>query len=325
MKHSINGKSILLFTGILVILSCFIMPLKATQNTTIICTNSILADFTSNLVTENVTIEYIMPAGACPTHFDTSPSDISKILSADIIISLGWEPWLDSLIQSSGNTHIQQIKCIGLGEWNIPSGAKKYVEKIRGELSLLLPSLNKTIQTNAENYMAQIDGTAQTLRENLTSNGYQGKQVICMDWQKDFIEWLGCNVTLSYGPPEDLSTQDILDVSNAASSVNICAVIDNLQSGTDFGAKIASESGASHIIFTNFPGAVPGTDTYLQMITYNTEQLIHGITIFEYKQGEIATLGQKVSSLELERNVSLLVVVILGISAAILLILYKKK
>ncbi|EMR74443.1 hypothetical protein MBGDF03_01252, partial [Thermoplasmatales archaeon SCGC AB-540-F20] len=56
----------------------------------------------------------------------------------------------------------------------------------------------------------------------------------------------------------------------------VCAVIDNLQSGTEFGARVASESGASHVIFTNFPGAVPGADTYLEMITYNTQQLING-------------------------------------------------
>ena len=325
MEHITKRKYVLLLTGVMLVLSCCTMPLKAAQNTTIICTNSILADFASNLIRENVTIEYIMPAGACPTHFDTTPSDISKILSADIIISLGWEPWLDSLVKSSENTHVQQIKCAGLGEWNIPSGAKKYVEKIRDELSRLLPILNETIHANAENYMAQIDETAQQLRENLTINGYQGKQIICMEWQQDFLEWLGCNVTSSYGPPEGLSTQDMLNVSKAASSDEICAIVDNLQSGTDFGARIASESGASHVIFTNFPGAVPGTDTYLQMISYNTKQLISGIGTFEYKQGEIAALEQKASSLELERNMSLLVVAILGISAAILIILYKKK
>ena len=325
MKHIINGKFILLLIGILIVLSFCTVPLKAAQNTTIICTNSILADFASNLVIENVTIEYIMPAGACPTHFDTTPSDVSKIVSADIIISLGLEPWLDSLVNSSGNTHAQQIKCTGLGEWNIPSGAKKYVGKIRDELSLLLSTLNETIQTNAENYMAQIDETAQQLRENITAKGHQGKQIICMQWQQDFLEWLGCNVTSFYGPPEGLSTQDMLNVAKAASSEEICAIVDNLQSGTDFGARIASESGASHVIFTNFPGAIPSTDTYLKMISYNTEQLINGIATFEYKQGEIATLGQKVSLLELERNVSLLVVAILGISAFILLLLYKKK
>jgi len=325
MKHITKRKYVLLLAGALLVLSCCTMPLKAAQNTTIICTNSILADFASNLVIENVTIEYIMPAGACPTHFDTTPSDVSKIVSADIIISLGLEPWLDSLVNSSGNTHAQQIKCTGLGEWNIPSGAKKYVEKIRDELSRLLPTLNETIQTNAENYIAQIDETAQQLRENITAKGHQGKQIICMQWQQDFLEWLGCNVTSFYGPPEGLSTQDMLDVAKAASSEEICAIVDNLQSGTDFGARIASESGASHVIFTNFPGAIPSTDTYLKMISYNTEQLINGIATFEYKQGEIATLGQKVSLLELERNVSLLVVAILGISAFILLLLYKKK
>ena len=325
MKYITKRRYVLLLTGVMLVLSCFTLPLKAAQNTTIICTNSILADFASNLVTENVTIEYIMPAGACPTHFDATPGDVSKIVSADIIISLGLEPWLDSLVNSSGKIHAQQIKCAGLGEWNIPSGAKKYVEKIRDELSLLLPTLNETIQKNAENYMAQIDETAQQLRENITAKGHQGKQIICMQWQQDFLEWLGCNVTSSYGPPEGLSTQDMLNVAKAASSEEICAIVDNLQSGTDFGARIASESGASHVIFTNFPQAIPGTDTYLKMISYNTEQLINGIATFEYKQGEIATLGQKVSLLELERNVSLLVVAILGISAFILLLLYKKK
>ena len=47
----------------------------------ICCTNSILADFTKNLLKEVVNIEYIMPPGACPMHFDTSPSDLSKIKS----------------------------------------------------------------------------------------------------------------------------------------------------------------------------------------------------------------------------------------------------
>ena len=32
----------------------------------IVCTNTALEDFTSNLVKENVTIDYIMPPGVCP-------------------------------------------------------------------------------------------------------------------------------------------------------------------------------------------------------------------------------------------------------------------
>jgi len=326
MNHIWKRKYMLICIIAMLLLSFFTITTQAEETkTAIICTNSILADFTSNLLTENVTIEYIMPAGVCPAHFDTCPSDVSKIASADVIISLGWEPWLASLLESSGNTEYKEIKCVQLGEWNIPSNAKKYVEKIRDELITMLPAYNNTIQTNAQHYLEQIDETAKDLQEQIVNNNFLDKNVICMQWQQDFLEWLGLNVTYSYAPPEGLSVQDELDVINAASGGEICVVIDNLQSGTEFGARIASESGASHIIFTNFPGAVPGANTYLEMITYNTQQLINGTLAYEYKQGEIAELESMISSLELERNASLSGVVLLGLLAAVFIVLYKKK
>ena len=67
----------------------------------VVCTNTVLADFVSNLITENVTIEYIMPPGICPAFYDTTPSDVNKIVTADIIISFGsptMEPWLGDLL-----------------------------------------------------------------------------------------------------------------------------------------------------------------------------------------------------------------------------------
>lgn len=310
----------------MILLSCFTIQSQAEETTiTIICTNSILADFTSNILTENVTMEYIMPAGVCPAHFDTCPSDVSLIASADIIISLGWEPWLESLLTSSGNTDVEQIKCAQLGEWNIPTVAKKYVEKIRDELSLIFPAYNDTIQLNAQDYITQIDETARYLQQMIVDNSSLNKKVICMQWQQEFLEWLGLNVTYSYAPPESLSVQDELDAINAASSGEICAVIDNLQSGTDFGARIASESGASHIIFTNFPGALPGADSYLDMITYNTEQLVNGISTYDYKQGDIAELESQLSEVELQRNASLVVSAVFGILVVIFVVMYKKK
>ena len=314
----------LIFT--ILILNIFINSIDSESNEVkIVCTNSILADFTKNLVDNNVSIEYIMPAGACPSHFDTSPSDISMIATADIIISLGWEPWLTSILESSGNNNYELIKCINLGEWNIPSGATKYLEKLKNELSQLLPSINETIKTNYNKYITLLNNTAEQLQLTIKNEGYQNESVICMEWQSDFIKWLGLNVINNYAPPESLSTQDMINISNAAHAYEISAIIDNLQSGTDFGARISSESGSSHVILTNFPGAIPGTYTYLDMITYNTEQIINGISTYYYKQGEIAELESYASGLELQRNILLFLVVIFGLLVSIILILYKKK
>jgi len=292
----------------------------------IVCTNTALEDFTSKLITENATIDYIMPPGVCPAFYDTKPSDIDKIISADIIISLGsinMESWLSNLI--TYNLDVDIIECKDLGEWNIPSGAKTYVQCISNKLSVLLPEINSSIQANSDIYMKQIDDKAEALQELIETNRALGKEVICMQWQEDFIEWLGLDVIYSYGPPQGLSAQDRIDIINAASNNKIYSVIDNLQSGTDFGARVASESGASHVIFSNFPGAIPGTDTYLDMITYNTEQLLNGISTYEYKQGDIVELEGEITNLEFQRNATFISTVIFVIIALILFVMYKKK
>jgi len=326
MNHIIKRKKLILFAGIILISLCFSPYLHSEEvTTTIICTNSILADFTKNILKDNVKIDYIMPASACPIHFDTSPSDVSKISSANIIISLGMEPWLADLLDNSDNSNYSEIKCSQLGEWNIPSGAKKYVKIIRDGLSIILPSQNITIQANAKEYIEKINSTAENLKEMIITNGFTGKKIISMEWYKDYLEWLGLNVTHYYAPPERLSTQDIFNVTKAASAGDVCAIIDNFQSGTDFGANIASKSGSIHLIFTNFPGAIPNTDTYLDMITYNNQQLVKGITAYEYKKGEISDLENRVSSLEIERNIYSIGIIILALFAFIMIVLYKKK
>ena len=326
-------KNILIALLVIVTMQSVALSVQAEEETmTIMCTNSILADFSAQLLQENVTVEYIMPAGVCPAHFDTSPSDVTKIASADFIISLGWEPWLDSLVTSAGNNDAIHIRCSNLGEWNYPAGAEKYITTLRDEFALYLPAMNETIHTNADAYIVEINQTVEHLKEMIVDNGFQGKNVICMQWQEYFVETLGLNISYAYGPPESLSMQDELAVITAASQVDICAIIDNLQSGTEFGARVAAESGASHVIFTNFPHALPGTDTYLDMLTYNTNQLIEGMKTYDYKASEttqsgvsILDLEKDISSLELQRNLLLTGFLILALTMVVLVLLYKKQ
>jgi len=320
-------KKIILLVTTLALISNLAIDASAEEDTIkIVCTNSILADFTSNIIKENVSIEYIMPSGVCPAYYDTKPSDVDKITDADIVISFGSpfvEPWLADLLEYNENYSL--IECKDMGEWNIPTGAKCHVEYIEGQLSEILTERNDTIKANAESYLSEIDVATESLKNLIETKGYSNKKIISMSWQKDFLEWLGLNVTYSYGPPQGLSAQDQIEVINASNQNDVSVIVDNLQSGTDFGGKVASESGASHVIFTNFPGAIPGTDTYLEMIEYNTEQLIKGIETHEYKQGEINTLQNQINDLETQRNISLFLVGIFAILSIVLYMLYKKK
>lgn len=327
IKNNRKNKYILFFISAIVLLSILTINIKAEEtDIKIVCSNSILADFTFNLITKNVSIDYIMPSGVCPAFYDTCPSDVSKIVNADIIISLGsskMEPWLNDLI--TYNSDAELIECKDLGEWNYPTGAKRYVNYLTDGLSSILPEKNTKIHENSELYLEKVDEKFLELKNKIEINGFINKSIICIIWLKDLIESLGLRVSQTYGPPQGLSVQDELDVINAALNNDVCTIVDNLQSGTDFGAYVASESGASHVIFSNFPGAIPGTDTYLDMISYNTDQLINGIKTYEYKKGDIAELESQISSLEMQRTTSIVLVIILVIITFTFYILYKRK
>jgi ABC-type Zn uptake system ZnuABC Zn-binding protein ZnuA len=317
-------KTVYLIACLLVLILCSRIT-QAEDGTNIVCTNSVLADFTNNILPKNFTIDYIMPAGACPVHFDTSPSDVSKIVTSDIIISLGLEPWLPKLIENSGKTDYIEIKCIGLGEWSLPENAVHYIEKISHELSVIIPGFYDTILENAVNFIDEINSTSEELKKMIVRLGYQNRKIICINWYVELLEFLELNVIESYNSPESLSTQDEIDIANAAINNEVCIIIDNLQSGTSFGERIASESGASHVVFTNFPDAINGTNSYVDMINYNIAELIKGITIYDYKQGEIAELESSFSNVEFQRNVLILIVAIAVILTLVIFILYKRK
>ncbi|MGC9308101.1 MAG: metal ABC transporter substrate-binding protein [Thermoplasmatota archaeon] len=291
----------------------------------VVCTNAILADFTSQLLNgTHSTIDHIMPAGACPSHFDTRPSDVQRIASADIIVSLGWEPWLQDLLDASGAS-AALITCAGLGEWNLPEGARSYVSTLAGQLSAVFPDHRDLIRENAASYLHRINHTAAHLQELMASHGFTGAKVVCMEWQQAFASWLGLNVTASYGPPESLSTGAMLNISRAVSAPGVCAVIDNLQSGTSFGASVAADARISHVVVTNFPGAIPGTETYLQMLAYNTDQIVAGLSAHAYKQGDISELEGRISSLTLQRDVMLTLTLICAGLALAFFVLYRRK
>jgi len=205
------------------VVSFFILSITTTVNADddirIMCTNSVLSDFTSNLLKGNNTnITYIMPAGVCPAYYDITIDDIEKITNADVLISFGnpmMEPWLANLLDHNPDCEI--IECKNLGEWNIPTGAKKYVNHISEGLIEIFPEKNSTIQKNMEEYLEQINRTAENLKQKIIDNNTLNTKVVAMSWQRDFLEYLGLNVTYSYGSPQGLSTKDELEIINAAS------------------------------------------------------------------------------------------------------------
>lgn len=299
------------------------------EKVVVICTNSVLADFATNVfgdeLDDAVEIEFIMPAGVCPSHFDTSPSDVVTIASADVVISLGWEPWLSDLLESSGNDDVYEIACPGLGEWNIPTGATLHLDRIAEGLSEFRPEWNSTFNANALDYSAEIASSYETARQMIQSEGLNRTRVVSIEWYAEFLEGLGFEVVKTYGPPEGLSTADVLEISAACDDPDVAMVVDNLQSTVDFGTQLAADYGKIHVVLSNFPEAIPGKYTYLDNFEYNVDELVNGAVAYDTMQSDLSDLESEVSSLEFQRLVLVSVVALLAFFFVLSMILARRR
>lgn len=252
----------------------FVLLMAPVTPTTIVCTTSVLQVVTEQVGGSAVEVVSLVQPGVCPSHFDVRPSHIDAVNTASLILYHGVEPWLEQLVAASTNTTVEQR--VLKGPWNAPVFAVQKIEAVRDALIQVDPENAEYYKENAEKAIADIQTVGDTIKE-AASLAVDSTPVICMEWQQYLVEWMGFTIVRTYGPPETLSLKDINELIDAGRKNGVCLVIDNLQSGTFVGAEIAASIGAEHVVLTNFPNAVPGTDTLSAMIAYNADQLLRAV------------------------------------------------
>ncbi|RLI34786.1 hypothetical protein DRO55_06045, partial [Candidatus Bathyarchaeota archaeon] len=287
-------------------------------------TTTILSSFVEQVGGERVTVISIVPPGVCPAHYDITPSDVYAVSRASLILYSGFEPWLDNLIKTSGNVNVTKVK-IG-GPWHPYTAALTYVRRVRDALSNVLPEYSDIFEDNARMVCEEINATAQEIMNNATRLGVSDVKVVCMLWQKGFVEWMGFQIVATYLPPERMSLSDVMTLTNTAEKEGVALVIDNLPSGYSLGAKLAADIGAQHVILTNFPGAIPGTETYAKMIKYNAKQLFDAVKRYQLIQGEIRELNESLKAANLYVKILAATTVIFLVTTVVeAILLYRRR
>jgi len=266
-------KRIALALGIALLLA---IPTLATE--TVVSTHAVLGEFAQVIGGDEIEVITIIPSGFCPAHYDLSPSDLVAVLDASLVLYSGFEPWMDTLLDAvESSATVLQLP----GSWNTPDSAISKVETIRDALSARYPDLSSDFAAHADAYIESLRALGATLQDRAESLGASSIAVVCMEWQASFVSWLGFDVAVTYGLPEGLSLQDLVRLTADGQNAGAVLVIDNLQSGISFGAKLAHEVGAVHVVLSNFPGAMPGTATVLDLFTQNAEALFTAVEPIE--------------------------------------------
>ena len=308
-------KVIPLMLVVFIILSTVTRLTCSQEKPIVVTTTSVLGSIVKDLAGDNVTVVIITSPSICPAHYDIKPSDVMIVAKANLILYHGFEPWIDKLVTASG-TKAPLVKISG--PWNTPDSLKQYYIKVAQALEKYL-RLN--VSDRLQICLNAIDKVAQYMKQEAQKYDFSKIKVICMLWQKAFIQWLGFKIVATYPPPERLSVQDISKLESIGKSEKVAFVIDNLQSGMKFGENLAEEVGAIHIVLTNFPGIIPGTNNVTSMFLYNLKTLEKAVENYKLLK-EIHNLRNEVNSYT---YITIGLAVVIVVESIIIVILLRRR
>lgn len=313
--------SIVLLMLPLMFLSATVTEAQAADKPIIVCTTSAVGSVVEEFVGDTADVLVLVQPGLCPADFDLKPGYVAAVSKAQILFkqNIKGEFWLDGLLAAAGNSDLTVVAISGV--YNTPAGAKSYIQRVGGNLSEIL---GLDLNAKMSEMLNDVDEVSSLMANQAATLGASNVKVICMGWLKDFIESAGFPVVATFNPPETLSAGDITALIETARNESVALVVDNLQIDTKFGAGIASQVGAEHVVITNFPGAVPKTETLQEMLRYNAEQLFNGTVTWN------ATSALKTEKVYLQNQVAMFQIAaalatIVAAAEAVLLYARRKK
>jgi ABC-type Zn uptake system ZnuABC Zn-binding protein ZnuA len=274
----------------------------------IVATTSVLGSVVEDLAGDQVEVIILVSPAICPSHYDVKPSDVYAISRARLIFYHGMEGWLNQLYESSGSK-AELVKISG--GWSTPEGARKYYEEVA---SALRSKLGIDVSARLEQRLRELDDVARQIMDKVSSQQASSIKVIAMEWQRDFVEWLGFKVVDTFSPPEKVSSADVERLVRAGVENGASLVVSNLQSGVELGETVAREIGAIHVILSNFPGSDPETKTLIDLIRRNAGSILGSLDMLAVKR----ELSRAVGEAELYRALSYILATIVAAESIIL-------
>jgi len=320
-----NNKLLTLGMTLMLTLMFLSVTVTEAQDTTekpiIVCTTSAVGNIVEEFLGDTADVVVLVQPGLCPADFDMKPSHVHAVSNAEILFkqNIQGEFWLEGLIEAAGNPELTQVAIPGA--YNTPQGAKNYINWVGGNLSQLL---DIDLDSKISEMLTDVDDVSSWMASQAETLEASNVKVICMKWLQTFIESVGFNVVATYNPPETLSTGDITALLETAQTEGVALVVDNLQIDVEFGAEIASEVGAEHVVLTNFPGAIPGTENLPKMFRYNAEQLFNSTVTWRSTstlRAEREDLKNQVTIFQITTS---LAVVVAAVEAVLLYVRRKK-
>lgn len=287
------------------------------QRLKVVATFSVLADWLTNIAGDTIDIATIVPAGGDTHGFDPTPDQVARLADAQIIveIGLGFETWLDDMIAASGTKATRVIASDGIAVRTLSEGEEaghdheadqdhdhdhgdidphiwgnvQNAIAAAGTITTALGSndldLRATFQRGHDAYVAELGKLDGWVKQQIATVPEDERRIVtshdALGYYTDAygIEIVGTILGLSTEEAEP-SAKQIVELVDQIKQANVKAIFPENVENPQLLETVAEEAGVKvgATLYTDALGE-PGSDgdTYIKMITWNTNALAAGM------------------------------------------------
>jgi ABC-type Zn uptake system ZnuABC Zn-binding protein ZnuA/ABC-type Mn2+/Zn2+ transport system ATPase subunit len=270
------------------------------QTKGVVATTSIIADITSKIGGDKVSVKSLVPVGSDPHLFDPVPSDAEMIAQADLIFRNGLtlEGWLDKLLFNSGTkaeivtvtTGVEAIahetyeNAYDPHAWMSCKNAIIYAENISWALAELMPEHKAFFENNCKIYTKELEALNEWVIKQLRSISEKHKVLVTShDAFRYFANDYGLRVisVLGTSTDADININDLNSLIQDVKKLGLPAIFVESTINPKLLKQVAHDQGiriGGKLFADSLGDEESGAETYIKMIRHNTRTIVSGLT-----------------------------------------------
>ena len=280
----------------------------------VVATASIFADMTQVLAGNLLEVHTIVPIGGDPHIYEPTPQDARLVAGADLILRNGltFEGWLNELIENAGTkaevvTITEGIEPLGSKvyqnstdphAWMAASNGLIYIRNIADALKKLDPEHAQAYEFNHGLYAQQLQELDQQIAEQIAAIP-EAKRVLITS--HDAFQYYGrryglqLEAILGVSTDADVQTSDMVRLNKVIRERQVPAVFIESTVNPKFLQQLAADN---HVaiggkLFSDSIGdAASPAPTYYDMLKYNTEVIVKGLTMVRHDVSPDVSAGK---------------------------------
>lgn len=304
MKMFFNKINGLVTLSLLFLGGCSSTPQAGNDTLSVLASTTFLADIAQNVAGGQVKVDALLPIGADPHAYQSTPADVVKISQSTVLILNGveYEHFIEPLLENADGERLiitatnglapRQLNGSGSSEhgagdphmWLDPNLVITYVENIRDGLSQADPDGAEIFKSNAEAYIAQLKVLDEFIRSQVEAIPAERRLLVTNHEALGyFSERYGFTVVdtilPSFSSDASASAQEIASAIEAIKTSGAPAIFLGEVENDSLAEQISSETGVKVVKDLHLESLTEGgpAGTYIDMMKYNVMQIVDAL------------------------------------------------